>query len=223
MFWILVMKEEHEMHLGASSNRNLGAASEDVRSSRSSRNTSLFRPGEHNMTEAQIKEVTDQLRQDVIAHLWRHRWMKKVVFATIIFFAIWIFTIVTSVIFLGWWIKVDSGASKSFKTHFRQFNFELFFTKLKQKYSVLPTGAVIAWVPTDDTPLPRGWLPCDGTRFVKEGPWQGKKTHNLAIPNTFGVFGSNQNCVREDPNVPDDQTRNCRHGWIFFLFNLDFI
>ena len=124
------MKEEHEMSVGASNRKFLGAASEDGRTSRSSRNTSLFRPGEHNMTEAQIKEVTDQLRQDVIAHLWRHRWMKKVVFATIIFFGLWIFTIVASVIFMGWWIKVGSGASKSFKTNFRQLSSELFVTNL---------------------------------------------------------------------------------------------
>lgn len=166
------------------------------------------------MTEAQIKEVTDQLRQDVIAHLWRHRWMKKVVFASIIFFAVWIFTIVASVIFMGWWIKVGSGASKSFKTNFRQFSFEQKF-KQNYLYSVLPDGAIVAWVPTEDTPLPRGWLPCDGTRTVKEGHWQGKKTHNLNFPNTFGVFGGNQNCVREESSVPGDQTPhswNCRHG-----------
>ena len=78
-----------------------------------SRNSSLVKKGEHNMTEAQIKEVTDQLRQDVIAHLWRHRWMKKVVFASIVIFAVWIFSLIASIMFLAWWIKVDSGASKS--------------------------------------------------------------------------------------------------------------
>ena len=82
-------------------------------SGQQSRNSSLVKKGEHNMTEAQIKEVTDQLRQDVIAHLWRHRWMKKVVFASIVIFAVWIFSLIASIMFLAWWIKVDSGASKS--------------------------------------------------------------------------------------------------------------
>ena len=113
------------MSLGASSNRNgLSAESESGRlSGRSSRNQSHVRRGEHNMTEAQIKEVTDQLRQDVIAHLWRHRWMKKVVFATIVIFAVWIFSLIASIMFLAWWINVDSGASKSF-VHERVIKFE---------------------------------------------------------------------------------------------------
>ena len=100
------MSEQHE------TGRRTGGSGSENESNRSNRNTSIFRPGEHNMTEAQIKEVTDQLRQDVIAHLWRHRWMKKVVFVTIIIFALWIFTLIASIMFLAWWIKVDSGASK---------------------------------------------------------------------------------------------------------------
>ena len=101
------MSEQHEMSHGAG--RRTGWSGSE---NNSSRNTSIFRPGEHNMTEAQIKEVTDQLRQDVIAHLWRHRWMKKVVFATIIIFALLIFSLIASIMFLVWWIKVDSGGSK---------------------------------------------------------------------------------------------------------------
>ena len=79
--------------------------------------------------------------------------------------------------------------------------------------SVLPNGAIIAWVPTEDTPLPRGWLPCDGKRIVKEGPWQGQKTHNLTFPNTFGVFGSKQNRLDEESG-DTGQAHNfcCRKG-----------
>ena len=80
-------------------------------SSRSRRNESVLRGVEH-MTEAQIKGITDQLRQDVIAHLWRHRWMKKVVLIISIFFAVWIFSIVASICFLTWWIRVGSGVSE---------------------------------------------------------------------------------------------------------------
>ena len=78
--------------------------------------------------------------------------------------------------------------------------------------SVLPEGSIVAWVPTEETPLPRGWMPCDGERWVKAGPWQGQKTHDLRFRNTFGVFGKDKICkpARDYP-LGDNQTLNCSH------------
>ena len=74
-----------------------------------------------------------------------------------------------------------------------------------------PLGTILPWVPRPSpslaaSPLPDGWLPCDGSTIPK-GPWAGGKTPDL---NSAGLFlrGGEEAAVLE---VEEDQVQEHEH------------
>ena len=92
-----------------------------------------------------------------------------------------------------------------------KFSFVIICSQIDEVISASPLGTILAWVPRPSSslelsPLPDGWLPCNGTT-IPQGLWAGGTTPSI---NTEGAFlrGGGEDRVLE---MEEDQVQEHSH------------